>query len=351
MTILLLTGGKSFPMSHRPRLAGRPLGKFAFLAALGATSLALPQTAHAQSAKASAEALFAEGLKLMDSGKVEAACPKFADSQTLDPSSGTLLNLASCYEKLGRTASAWATYQEAASLASSGGRNDHVLVAQKRAKSLLPTLSLVIVSVPEPVLGLVIRRDEVTVTRAEWDLAVPVDPGPHTYRAEAPNHRPVTLPVVVAKNDGGGVAPARATVTIPALVRLPRPATVPLVEAPVQAPASHRPQRTAALIAGGVGLVGLGLTAAFAVSAKARFDASLARCPRDENLCTAAGVEERDGARFHGNIATATFVVGALGLALGAVLWVTAPSPAPGRKLGSLEFSPSLGGGMVRVRW
>src|SRR5262249_43356511 len=74
--------------------------------------------ARAQSNKVAAEALFEEGRRLMSEGKVADACPKFADSQSLDPSPGTLLNLASCYEKMGMTATAWATYREAASLAS-----------------------------------------------------------------------------------------------------------------------------------------------------------------------------------------------------------------------------------------
>src|SRR5690348_1000013 len=93
------------------------------VAALGSV-LAWSATAHAQAAsqKATAEALFEEGRKLMAEGKVAEACPKFADSEQLDASSSTLLNLASCYEKLGRTASAWATYREAASLANANGR-------------------------------------------------------------------------------------------------------------------------------------------------------------------------------------------------------------------------------------
>src|SRR3954467_9213570 len=103
------------------------------VAALG-SALAWSATAHAQaSQKATAEALFEEGRKLMAEGKAADACPKFADSEQLDASSSTLLNLASCYEKLGRTASAWATYREAASLASANGRAEHLTIAQKRA--------------------------------------------------------------------------------------------------------------------------------------------------------------------------------------------------------------------------
>ena len=71
--------------------------------------------------RAAAEALFNEGRSLVAGGHYSDACPKFEASQQLDPGLGTLLNLAECYEKLGKTASAWAEYREAIPLARASG--------------------------------------------------------------------------------------------------------------------------------------------------------------------------------------------------------------------------------------
>src|ERR1019366_5157952 len=54
-----------------------------------------------------AEALFEEGRSLVAAGKYAEACPKFADSERLGPSVATLLNLAKCWGRGGRTAPAW----------------------------------------------------------------------------------------------------------------------------------------------------------------------------------------------------------------------------------------------------
>ena len=97
----------------------RVAAPLALIVALASARTSLAQTSAAD--KAAAQALFDEGKRLMDAGQFAQACPKFADSEKLDPGVGTLLNLGVCYEKNGQTASAWATYKEAASAAANAG--------------------------------------------------------------------------------------------------------------------------------------------------------------------------------------------------------------------------------------
>src|SRR5580658_6771444 len=121
--------------------------------------------AHAQTPSSStvtAEALFEDGRQLVMQGKYDDACPKFAASERLDPSTATLLNLASCYERQGRTATAWATYREAANAA---GRNDYLTTAERHASGLESSLARLTITVEQPVEGLHLERDGVAVER------------------------------------------------------------------------------------------------------------------------------------------------------------------------------------------
>ena len=83
-----------------------------------------------------AQALFREGRQLMASGNTAEACDRFAQSYALEAASGTLLNLALCHEKLGKVATAWAEYREAAALARGQDRPDRAAVAEERLAAI-----------------------------------------------------------------------------------------------------------------------------------------------------------------------------------------------------------------------
>src|SRR5215471_19286696 len=78
-----------------------------------------------------AEALFRHGRELLDAGKVSEACEKFAASQRADPALGTLLNLAACHEREGRTATAWSEFTDAYAQAT-GAHDKRASYAQTR---------------------------------------------------------------------------------------------------------------------------------------------------------------------------------------------------------------------------
>ena len=308
--------------------------------------------------KIAAESLFEQARTLMTDGKFADACPKFADSQRLDPSAGTLLNLASCYEKLGRTATAWATYREAASAANAVNRTDYVTAAQRHAEGLAPKLAKLTATVTQPVDGLQVRRDGVDVAKSAWGVPIPIDKGSHAIEASAPGYKTWSATVDVPQ-DG-----AQVSVSVPALDAAPAAPPTPAAivappAAPAPAPAAPPPdastgstQRILGLVIGGVGVVGLGIGGAFALMAKGKYNDSLGNCQTaNPNLCNGTGVDTRNQALDDGAVATVAVAVGVAALVGGAVIWFTAPSAPSSATTGRLVIAPTLGGAVVQGAW
>ena len=154
-------------------------------------SLAASPAALAQDAKgeAIAETLFRKAKDLMKAGKIHEACEKLAASYQLDPTLGTLLNLAVCHDKEGLTASAWTEYSEAAAKASRAGQKDRESFARAQAKTLEPKLLYVTIKVLEAVDGITVTLDGHRLVSASWDTSLAVDPGEHKVEATAPGRK------------------------------------------------------------------------------------------------------------------------------------------------------------------
>jgi hypothetical protein len=185
------------------------------VAVLVSMLIATSGVAHAQNL-AAAEALFEEGKRLMDAGRFSEACPKFEESQRLDPGTGTLWHLANCYEKTDRLASAWAKYRQVAQETRRRGEFQKAQAAMDAAKNLEPRLRRIAIDVPpkHAVSGIVIRRDGERVGQGAWSTAVPVDRGRHLVTAEAPGYAPWQQEVVIEDE-------MLTRVRVPSLTKLP----------------------------------------------------------------------------------------------------------------------------------
>ena len=98
-------------------------------------SQAQPSSTPAEAASGdelAARALFEEGRALRGARRTEDACQKFEASSKRFTSAGVVFNLGDCYEKLGRTASAWTAFRDAASLA---GKPSASTSPRKRARA------------------------------------------------------------------------------------------------------------------------------------------------------------------------------------------------------------------------
>jgi tetratricopeptide (TPR) repeat protein len=266
---------------------------------------------------AQAEVLFKDGRALMAEGKFDDACPKLRASQELDPGYGTLWNLGECLSKQGKTASAWATFREAADMARKAEQSERVEKAERRASELEPRLEKLSISVAVEVPGIVVKRDGIEVARAIWGSALPVDPGKHRIEATAPGKTP-WRGEVSTKGPGEAVS-----LVIPALVDLPVAVAPPGGGPKVVADPGSPGRRTAGLIAGSAGIAGILAGAVFGGLASGKWSNAQDNHCRTPTLCDAEGVALAGDAQTFAAASTGLFIGGGVLAAAGVTLYVT----------------------------
>lgn len=300
----------------------RRRSRFARLAPLLLPLLLTASRASAEPEPAArAQALFEQGLVEARAGNYASACPKLATSQRLDPKTSTLLNLASCYELNGQTASAWAAFKEAAALAQRHERADWAERATASAARLEPKVVRLTIHVPEAmrVPGLTVELDGSPLLAVEWDRATPLDPGPHRVAWSAPDHRPATRDVTIATTN--------SALTLTPLEGVPKPTPTPTSSTATAPPRFWTTTRVVGAGVGGVGIASLAVGAVFGLAALAKYDDAEALCggaggsPR---VCDPATSPEalaaRDSAGSRATASTIFFVAGGVLAAGGAAL-------------------------------
>ncbi len=320
--------------------------KLLLVLSLSLSAFTFAPLAHASDA-ATAEALFDEARRLMTQGKFAAACPQLEESQKLDPGMGTLYNLADCYEKTGRIASAWGAFLDVAAQAKNANQATRESDARGRAAALeakVSKLTVIVEGPPAQTKGLEVKRNTVTVGKAQWGLALPVDPGEHVLEVSAPGKTTWSGKVQVASNGSAArfAVPALDDVAV-AVAPTAAPAIAPA--STDAAPAKGQSQRTMGLVAAGVGVAALGVGGIFGLMSMGKgSDADdPARCDSN-NQCDADGIELRKDARSLGNLSTVFVIVGAALGAGGAALFFTAPKDAPRAAFAPVVL-PGGGGG------
>jgi hypothetical protein len=268
---------------------------------------------------ATADALFRAGREAADRGDSGNACPRFEESYRLDPAVGTLLNLAECEVALGRLADAWEHYRRVADALDPTDERTPLVTA--RLSSLTPRLPKLLLSVRRgspP--STEVFRDGVRMTRASFELPLPVNPGSHELVVSAAGHVPRRYALVLGEGEttrvtvGPGDVERRAQVVAPKVGHSPDRTT-------------HGGRRTAAFVAMGVAgasLVATGLLGWQYAADNARIND---HCPT-RHSCDEEGLRALGAAPLAqiGTVVAASTaaVAAAVGLTL---LWT---EPAPG---------------------
>lgn len=299
-------------------------------------------SAQAETKAAVAEALYRQARDLMAAGKYDEACPKLAQSQQLDPATGTLLNLAACHEKQGKLATAWLEYSDALVAARRDGREDRVQYARERAAELEPKLSrLTLLLAPNAdAPGLTIELDGTSVGSAVFGVPTPVDPGKHSVRASAPGKKPqvFSIEIAVADQQSLSIPPLEAA---PADAPPAEPTAVTRTdgssnEQPRNDELARRPIPTSVYLAGGI-------TLALAASASVSGVAYLNKRSDYEALAKSDGLTgaveaRRDKAQRYGYANLGLWIGTAIGAGVTTYLYVTRPT-----QQSAIRVTPWLG--------
>ena len=276
-------------------------------AAQGRTS----ESARAPSAvsrSAQADVLLHQGQALLDSDQLAAACAKFEAAEALEIAPVTLLRLGDCYQRAGRTASAWHSFLEAEAVARAKKDLEQGQLAAQRVSAIEPQLTRVLFVVPTTsrVPGLTVRLGANTVPPSAWDTAIAVDPGVQRVSASAKGYQSWSVELDATHGEGQ-------------LFRFNVPTLSPSL-ADGRA-ARGNAYRTAGVVTGSVGLAGIGAGALF--GALSRNADSTSTCVKGVVQCTPS----KSNSMVYTDAATVSFALGGALLATGVTLFVLAPSP------------------------
>jgi hypothetical protein len=290
--------------------------------------------------------LLRDAEQLASSGDTAEACVKYRDSASLDAQLDALLPWASCLEKEGKLASAYAAYGDAVDVARRSG-DPRAGLAEQAVERLRTRVSFLTIDVPSAgrLPGLSVERDGFRVGSSSWGVPLPIDPAQHVIVVRAFGYRDFQttldvngesqqLSVEVPLLEKDAAAPA---VTAPAAPPsrsapvLPPPVTVPPRRAPFSAAAARAPAsawsapRIIALSAAGASVIGLGLGVYFLNETHGTLDERDGICPSGK-ACE-PGTNQRladltSEARSQQRAEIACFVLGGASAALAAGLWL-----------------------------
>lgn len=305
------------------------------VASLGSLAVANADT------PAEAIALFDQGIKDMQAGKYELACRELSASLVKYPDSGTKGALAECYTQIGKVASAWKLWKDLADTAPLNLRSE----AAANAAALEPRLPRYVVQLTAVTPGITVTINSTNVPDPTLAVPLPLDPGEVVATAYAPQYK--SWQQRFEAREG-----ATVTIEVPALEPLPQapePKATTTAQQPTVAPTAYvdnSSARTKRHVIGGaavlVGLAAVGVGGYFGATASSKWKSAQDRCGGDIDSCSFADIgpaqQDVDDARSAASKSTYSFIGGGILVAVGAVVWFTAPA-----KESRVLVAPSVG--------
>ena len=240
-----------------------------------------PLWADSNEDEATALKLFLEGRTLMKQGRYKSARARLEASAKLNQTLGTSLNLAVCYERLGKITSAWSLYQKVEELALRANDKERAEYARNRGRVLAPRLPSIVILVPYITLisDIKIARNGHEIRNTLLGESIYVDPGLHQIMAVARGYRAFKTTVKVT--EGSEVE-----------VKIPMLEPEPVVDEPSDVPKLPWLKRhRSSAIASGISVALLGAGLGLGRSTWTSYDALAQTCAGSLSGCSQQEIE------------------------------------------------------------
>jgi tetratricopeptide (TPR) repeat protein len=291
------------------------------LVAITVGSSALAQQPALDPNEQEAQQLFVAGREAMKKGELVVAAEKFQRSLALRPTPGTLVNLASAEEQMGRLVKALEHFEAALKLLPEADERRPVAAeGADRVRPRIPTLR--IDRAAGAPADMTIRLDGVPLAASSLGAYQRMDPGTYVVSTSTPGREDRRYEVKLNESNN-------TTVAVEPGPELAKPQPVPM-----QPPAGRLTAVQAAGIGAlGVGVTGLGVGAVTGVLAIVQKGNAASACPDAAQCNSRTGLDAAASGKALASVSTASFVVGLAGAAAGVALVVAgrdkaAPSAA-----------------------
>lgn len=288
---------------HRP--LGLPALRRALSAVLSVAVVAapLPATADRAADLAKAKELFSKARELYKQGNYAEACPLFEESEGLEPATGTELNLALCWAKVGKLLDATRMFGVVLGKTTTDGEAARRQIAQDGARDVAGRLPKLQIDRGPLSINARIQLDGVELL--DTSSAIPVDPGEH-------------------KVSGQGAKSQMFTATEGEVTQITLVAAEDGDEEPTLSDTHSRPRWRKRLPfymgASGAGLVATSFVVGIITLSKKSSALDLCDKVMGEWDCSTEGQEGLASARTFSHVSTALFFVGAGALGAGIYL-------------------------------
>lgn len=340
----------------------------AFAFVLGLSFAGGPATAEPSAAEiAVARRLYGEAVKLEEAGKWAEAETKLREAIAIKETPGLRFHLAVAQEKQGKLVEALVDYDRAHEIIERGARAPDVEQllgpAREAVRGRIPSLT---VSAPAGVDGATLEVDGKPMAQTLFGQAIPLNPGKHAVRIQAPGFSTFEAEVTLAEAEKKTIEPELAASGGPgATTGSDAPASMPGAGADEPASRGGSSTKTVVLIGGAAFTVialaaGIGFTvrrnnlnqtakeAGAAVDEKAQSGGGDCEQPLTDGMKTDCAalhelLDDRDQAATFATVGFIAAGVGAVATVATYFLWNPEPSPTSAR----VDFAPLPGGGFV----